>query len=134
MAVYRIERGGVPEYHELPDGAQLPEGAVAVDRMPGPFEDWQDGAWVVDDRGLADATAGAEHIAEARALKYAEAMAILSGHDLSHGMLVHEAAVKGMTVTALAEEVRERRVAFIEAEIRRQQRQAGQTGDFTLDD
>jgi hypothetical protein len=132
--IYRlVGPDGVAAYHEAPAGTALPQGAVAVTRWPGPFEDYVAGHWVTDHRGHANWLAGAAHIVEARAMKYAEALVILSGYTLEAGMLVHEAEVKGLTLGALAQEVLDKRVEFIECEVQRQQRQAGEDPSFTLD-
>lgn len=110
--------------HEALDGV-VPDGAVEVPRPPEACEEWIGGAWVRNGRMWADLCAGAQHIAEARALKYLEAVTIRAGTDLPDGMLAAEAAQKGITVAALAEEVLGRRAEFIAAELVRQARQDG---------
>lgn len=103
----------------------VPDGATVVPRPPESCEEWIDGAWVRNGRMWADQCAGAQHIAEARALKYLEAVTIRAGTDLPDGMLAAEAAQKGITVAELAEEVLARRAEFIAAELVRQARQDG---------
>lgn len=117
---------GVPVFHEMPEGrTRAPNGGAGVDRLPGPFEDFLGGQWVTDHRGLADAEVGPAHIAEAHALKYTEALMVLSGLAPATGMLANEATEKGMAVEDLAEEVIAKRAGFMRREIERQRRQAG---------
>ena len=118
--------------HSVVDGSPLPEGAVEVPRPPAAFERLVDGEWVKDCRAEADAVAGADHIAEARALKYLEAQMIKAGLPVANSLLAPEAAAKNMTLSDLADEVIARRTAFREAEVRRQQMQDGQEPDFEL--
>lgn len=110
--------------HEAAGGV-IPDGAIPVPRPPEACEEWIDGAWVRNGRMWADLCAGAQHIAEARALKYLEAVTIRGGTDLPDGMLAAEAAQKGITVAELAEAVLAQRAEFIAAELVRQARQAG---------
>lgn len=125
---------GVPAYHEWPAMTPLPEGAVWVSRWPGPFEDRFDGAWVRDHRGKADAEVPRAHIEEARALKYLEALAVLSGVELATGLLKLEAQQRGLTVQELAEMVLAKRVDFIRREVRRQVRQENSSEDYEIPD
>lgn len=127
MAIIRyIDADGTPRFNDSwPAGKRLPAGAVEVSRLPGPFEDFVNGVWVFDARGRADFLAGPEHIAEARALKYLEALLITSGVPLLRGMLADEAVAKGTTVLTLANQVMAKRTQFIAAEVTRQRRQGG---------
>lgn len=134
MAWYRlVGPDGAAAFHELRAGQTLPPGAEAVDRAPGRFEDCPTGEWVTDHRGLADSRVPDAEIAEARALKYIEALLTLSpGAPLATGLLALEAKEKGLTVKALAEQVLAKRRAFIVAEVRRQRGQAGNHGDYAI--
>ncbi|MGX7896900.1 hypothetical protein [Tsuneonella sp. HG222] len=109
-------------FHE---GEDLPEGAVEVDRWPGPFETLVNGRWQVDSRGLADWKAGVAHIAEARALKFLEAQLVLAGIALPQGLLAAEAAAIGVKPKDLAKDVIAKRAAFVAKERTRQRGQAG---------
>lgn len=104
----------------------LPAGAIEIPRLPEPFEEWDGAAFIVADPvARANWLAGAAHIAEARALKYLEAVVIASGFELTTGMLAAEAVAKGIALADLADQVLAKRTDFISAEVLRQQRQSG---------
>ncbi len=121
-----IDADGEAAFAKREDGEPWPRGAVEVPRMPGEFEDYVNGQWVRDNRSRADHVAGQGHIAEARALKYLEALLIASGLPLLRGLLVEEAKAKKITALELANLVLSKRAGFIAAEVTRQRGQAGQ--------
>lgn len=91
-------------WHELPEGASLPEGARET-RRPETGERFDDdsGEWVLDPVLLADMEADPIAVAEAHLKKSIEASLILSGIPLSHGLLFDEAKATGVDLVELAE-------------------------------
>lgn len=108
-------------YHELPDEAALPEGAVEVPGPPGPAQSWDDEAqdWAVDRTVLASMSVPVGHVDQAHVIKAVEASIILSGINLTSGLLVEEAAALGVDVIDLAVEVSRRAAEFRAAEVNR---------------
>lgn len=102
--------------------AEWPKGAVELDRLPGPFEDFIDGAWVYDAQGHANHRAGPQHIAEAHRQKRWEATLIKMGltppPELS--LLPGEAADRGISLDEMADLVAAKASAFVAAEVARQ--------------
>lgn len=108
-------------YHELPEGADLPDGAVEVPRWPEPGETWGGSAFVFDGAALVAAAHSAiDAQAEAvrswfitaepgQAMTYlqkeAEARAFVANASAPTPILSGEAAALGITVAALAAEV-----------------------------
>jgi hypothetical protein len=132
VIVRLVGADGVPAFHSWPPLTPLPDGAFRVARWPGPGEDFVDGAWVCNHKAVADAEAGPTHIEEAHSLKYLEALVIHAGIALGTGLLVNEAAAKGVTVAVLADEVLAKRGAFVAKEIDRQLRQSGDAASYTI--
>lgn len=105
-------------FHELPEGVGLPEGAVAVSRLPGECETWDGTALVFDPAPLIrevhaviDAQAEAARAQFITAApgqmgtylnKQAEAAAYLADDTVPTPYLTAEAAAIGTTVAALA--------------------------------
>jgi hypothetical protein len=83
-------------YHVV--NGPLPDGAVAVDRLPEAGETWDAsaGTWRKDALAEIEVSLPAGHIDYAHAAKALEAAAILSGVDLSFGFLAEEAAALGI--------------------------------------
>lgn len=99
-------------------------GAVVLaelDRMPGEYEtvDEASGQIVEDAPRKADGTAGREHIKALRLVKMVEASVILSGHDLTAGMIAEEAALRGVTTQQLAQRVMDNTAAMRARELQR---------------
>ena len=113
----RIDENGLPSFGSTLEGEPLPEGAIEVEREPGPFEDFVGGAWVHDAKGHADERAGPEHIAEAHLQKRIEAILI---RGLDKGLLAPEAAKRGITLGEMADLVIAKSAGFNEAERARQ--------------
>lgn len=89
-------------------------------KIPGPYDTWVPGTgWVTDIEAEADGEVGPSHIAEMHALKAAEAAMIASGVELTHGILVEEAAATGQPLAELAEQVLEHEKAAREREVAR---------------
>lgn len=108
-------------FHELPEGADLPEGAVAVPRLPADGERWDGAGFVFDGAALvAEVHAAIDAQAEAirarfitaspgQAMTYlqkdAEARAWLADHNAPTPMLSAEAEALGIPVGTLAGQV-----------------------------
>lgn len=111
---------GEKSYSSVPEGTPIPAGAIPVACQP--EQDFQahneTGEMVIDHAGLADATAGAEHIAFAHLVKSVEARMILSGIAVQ-GLLTAEAEALGIGVEDLAAQVQAKADAFVQAEIAR---------------
>lgn len=116
--IIRVVKNGAAEFHEIPDGG-VPAGAQVVDRFPVAGEDFVDGQWVVNAAYVADSQVPVGHIQKAHALKTLEASMILSGYDLSHGILAQEAQLRGITLMEMAQIVRDRSNEFLSLEIGR---------------
>ncbi len=127
LRFYRVMGSdGFPMHGELAKGEALPEGGHLIDRLPEPFEDWDGKRFVVRDvRARADWMAGPAHIAEARSLKYSEAVGFAMGGDTP--MLTAEAKEMGIKLADLVALVLEKRADFIAAEVARQRGQAGKS-------
>lgn len=116
---------GTPQITEWDTETQgeLPAAAVELDRAPGPFEDFIDGAWVYDAKGHADQVATPAHIVQAHMQKRIEAILVTSGHILTAGLLFEEAKLRAIALPELADAVMERSAAFEAAELERQAKQ-----------
>lgn len=99
-------------YHETAQAGPLPEGAVQVPRMPGVGETWDGSDFVCDDEIAADMDVPTDHVPRAHAVKQVEAALILSGVNLTHGLLADEAAANGLDIIALAQSVLDNAAAF----------------------
>jgi len=99
----------------------LPKGAQRVPRMPEVGEAWDIKAqdFVRDDVAIAHHALPADHIARAHAIKAIEAVLILSGVPLTHGLIVEEAAALGIDPPALAAAVHAQGEAMRRAEVNR---------------
>jgi len=106
-------------FHHV-DGA-LPKGAQMVPRMPEPGETWNPdtGQFVCDEVAAAHHGLPASHIDQAHAIKALEAVVILSGVDLTHGLIVEEASALGIDPSALAAIIHDKGTALRAAEINR---------------
>lgn len=113
------------DYHST-EGS-LPKGAVEVPRLPAMGETWdaKAGAYVLDTAMAADMAVPAGHIDQAHAQKAIEAVLILSGITLKHGLLAEEAEATGMEVSVIAERVHAHGEAFRAAEIERRKLKQG---------
>lgn len=78
-----------------------------VDRLPDVGEHWDDAseAFVTDSGVVADMCVPAGHIDRMHALKQLEASVILSGYELTHGVLAREAVALGIVLVDLAQSV-----------------------------
>lgn len=122
MTLYRrIDERGEPTFGSTMDGEPLPDGAVEVERQPGPFEDFVDGAWVYNAVGDADFNAGPAHIAAAHLRKQIEAVLISSGHALPTGLIAAEATRREIEPAELAAIVLVKAAEFAAAELARQE-------------
>ncbi|MES2754892.1 MAG: hypothetical protein V4659_09530 [Pseudomonadota bacterium] len=96
---------------------------VAVDRAPGPFEDFIDGKWVVDHERAIDAAHLAAHgsdaIKLAHARKATEAAIVMAGGVVTGGLLAREATLTGQLLPALAKAVLARAEAAAASEVAR---------------
>jgi hypothetical protein len=99
---YKIVRNGVDEYHELTEGASMPAGAVVVPRLPNDSEEFVGGAFVRDDEMYADRQVPHDHIDTVHVIKSVEASLILSGYNLTHGLLVEESEATEIPLNTLA--------------------------------
>jgi hypothetical protein len=106
------------DFSDRPD-AELPDGAVELERKPRPGERVADGKLVMDRVALVDSAMPAGHIETAHAIKLAEAALILSGHELRVGLLVREAKRLKTPLAELAESVYANAEEFIAAEVER---------------
>ena len=92
-------------YHATDLSGPLPQGAIAVPRLPLAGERWDGSAFVCDDEIAADIDIPVNHIARAHAVKHVEAALILSGYALTHGLLAEEATDNGLDLAELAQSV-----------------------------
>lgn len=91
-----------------------------LEALPGEFDIVQeDGSIVRDFEREADVMAGTAHIIAAHAQKGLEAALILSGYDLTVGLIADEAKAIGSETKALARRVMEKSADFRAAEIAR---------------
>lgn len=121
-------------FHELPDGIDLPEGALVVPRWPEPGETWDGSAFVFDGAALV-AEAHASIDAQAEAVrgrfmtsapgqmgtylnKRSEAAAYLADPDTPTPYLTAEAAATGTTVPALAALVHATAQAWVAVDVK----------------
>lgn len=113
--------------HEFPDGEELPDGAVVIERAPGLGEriDPETGAITLDNGLLADLNADPEAVKRAHAVKAAEAALILSGASLTCGLLFDEAQALGIALADLAQQVIDAAAADRAAEVARRVLKAG---------
>ncbi len=122
MAIYRlVGADGAAMFFE--NDFDAPEGAVEVERFPGPYEDFVDGEWVYQSIAHANELAGPKHIAEAHLTKYMEALLVKSGVTLTTGLLAAEARLQGVAVADIADAVMVKRAEFIAKETTRQEAQ-----------
>ena len=96
--------------HHLGEGGEVPKGGQRVPRPPEPGETWNKARrqWVLNLADAADFHFSRADIETAHAIKAVEAAMILSGFDLSHGMLADEAKALGVDLKALAVTVHEK--------------------------
>lgn len=105
-------------YHELPDGVDLPDGAVEVPRLPEQWEVWDGAAFVASegavqainveiDRQAEQIRAGIITTGSGQAMTYlrkeAEARAWLDDNNTPAPFVEAEASVTGRTVAELAQ-------------------------------
>lgn len=109
-------------YHATDLGGPLPEGAIAVPRLPLAGERWDGSSFVCDEEIAADIDIPVNHIARAHAVKQVEAALILSGYALTHGLLAEEAAANGLDLAELAQSVLANAADFRAREAARRQR------------
>lgn len=113
------------DYHALADGMDLPKGAVEVPRLPGAGETWDGKAFVTNTRVAADLNLPVGHIASAHAQKAIEATLILSGVDLTHGLIAEEAAALGIDRRELAQRIADHGKDFRAREVARRTMKTG---------
>lgn len=114
-----IDADGAQNFGE---GDAIPDGAIAVSRLPGPFEAWDAdaGAFVHDAAAEADALAGPLHIAAMHARKAIEARLVLAGIAEPGMLLVREAELRGVSAAELAAIVIDKAAAAEALELERQ--------------
>lgn len=109
-------------YHATDLGGPLPQGAIAVPRLPMAGERWDGAGFVCDDEIAADLDIPVNHIARAHAVKQVEAALILSGYALTHGLLAEEATANDLDLATLAQSVLANAAEFRAREAARRQR------------
>ncbi|MDT7533726.1 hypothetical protein OVY48_09850 [Sphingobium sp. SA2] len=118
-------------YHASAQDVPLPGGAIVVPRLPIEGERWDGDGFVCDDEIAADMAVPSDHVARAHMVKQVEAVLILSGWPLTHGLLAEEAAANGLDINLLAQRVLDNAAAFRARESARRSRkwQARAGGD-----
>jgi hypothetical protein len=102
MAYYLIEIDGIKEFHEIEDGQALPVGATSVPRLPEDSEQWDGTKYVRNDELYADRTVSETHLKDVHLLKAMEAVLVLSGYELTCGLLKQEADTTGLPIADIA--------------------------------
>ena len=110
---------GVDECRVLGERETMPEGAVAIPRLPAMHEHWDRdaGEFVVDEEALADHGLTG-HKAMAHAMKITEARLLLAGVAID-GILSAEADIAGIAPNELAEMVLAKAEPFVALELER---------------
>lgn len=120
MTYYLIIEDGEKSYCKLPEGVDLPEGAIEVDRLPNDFEDFVDGKWVKDNKLKADIIYNEKHVNTAHIQKAIEAKLIKNGYDFKGlSLLEKEATELNLNLADLVDSVIQNNNSFEEEEIQR---------------
>ena len=90
--------------HELPDGVDMPDGAVVIDRLPTSGEYISENGLIVYSPALKiDSEFSKDYLNRIHAIKAFEAAVIMSGVELSYGLLVEESKSLNIPLLTLAE-------------------------------
>lgn len=123
MARFYFHKGAA---HELPEGEELPRGAVEIARLPGDGEriNRKTGEITLDPVLALDLHRNVAAVAAAHVQKQVEAALVLSGYELTAGLLAEEAAATGEELPALAKAVYAKAAPARAAEVERRSAKA----------